>query len=319
MFRFLQRLRGGAPAGAREVAEVDFSALADLFPAPDGLCRPDWEALGDWVEGQPEERWDALYTALARHWVEELARQFGGRRAVHASREFLLLTPLPDGRARLLLDFAERARKEILRTLEAAADDAGYGPHVLIHLPRQHDYYRYVSHFHPDGEWPQSGGMHIRSGYHHMVLAADDQTNLECTVAHELTHAVLEHLDLPLWLEEGLTQTMERRLSRYSPPFTRDDAEKLVDCWRTLGLAPFWSGLSWQIPGDPNECSYRLALLLTDSLLGRHAGRAFQDFVLEADPADAGEAASRRHLGRGLGDQVADLLGPGNWAPPVGS
>lgn len=185
----------------------------------------------------------------------------------------------------------------------------------MIHLPRQDSYYRYVSHFYPDGDWPGSGGMHLRVGYHHMVLAAVDQTNLECTVAHELTHAVLDHLLLPLWLEEGLTQTMERRLSRYSPPFTRDDAEKLVRCWRTLGIELFWSGLSWQMPGEPNEASYRLALLLVDTLLGRHGGKPFQAFVLDADPADAGEAAALRHLGRSLADPMAELLGPGDWAP----
>lgn len=318
MFGFLKRLRG-RPTGPREAAEIDFSALAPLFPVPDGFCRPDWDGLWEWVEAQPEERWDALYTAVARHWVDELARQFGGRMQVHASPEFLLLTPLPPTRARLLLEFSEKARREILRTLEGAADDEGYGPHVLLHLPKQDHYYRYVSHFYPDGEWPQSGGMHIRAGYRHMVLAAEDQTNLECAVAHELTHAVLEHIDLPLWLEEGLTQSMEVRLSRMASPFTRDEAEKLVRCWRTLDIAAFWSGVSWHMPGDPFEASYRLALLLTDSLLGRHGGKAFQAFVLEADPQDAGEAAALRHLGRSLGEPVADLLGPGDWAPSAAS
>jgi hypothetical protein len=62
------------------------------------------------------------------------------------------------------------------------------------------------------------------------------------------------------------------------------------------------------------ELSYHLAEILTRNIHAGHA-RSFIEFVKRADWHDAGDAAAREVLGRGLDVVAAEFLGQGNWQP----
>lgn len=84
--------------------------------------------------------------------------------------------------------------------------------------------------------------------------------------------------------------------------------------WKREGLQSFWTGESFDGPGDLEELSYHLAEVLTRNIHAGHA-RSFIAFLKSADWHDAGDGAAREVLGRGLEVLAAEFLGQGNWKP----
>jgi hypothetical protein len=130
---------------------------------------------------------------------------------------------------------------------------------------------------------------------------------------HELVHNLLSRLPIPLWLNEGLAVVIEGRVSRF--PF-RVDAE-MVDRhtrhWSEENIQAFWSGKSFNVPGEENELSYSLAAILL-TLLSEKGGD-FITFIRNADWRDAGQEAALTILHCDLGEVAGEFLGPGNWRP----
>jgi hypothetical protein len=141
---------------------------------------------------------------------------------------------------------------------------------------------------------------------------------VEATIAHEMTHSCLEHLPLPLWLNEGLAVNTEERLTGVKPSLLTPDRlhDKLRRFWSVVSIQEFWSGRSFDRPGDSNQLSYALARIIVEQL-AKDWG-PFREFVLRADRADAGAAAARECLGLDLGSIVTVLLEretPKSWSP----
>ncbi len=178
-------------------------------------------------------------------------------------------------------------------------------------------YYEYVSHYYPrEGEFAQSGGMFIHEGYGHFVFVADDMSTMEPTIAHELTHCLVQHLPLPAWLNEGIAVNVEERLFPPSASRLRAAAElrpKHGEFWDRTTIQEFWSGKSWLRPGDANTLSYDLARQLVR--LAATDPDAFRAFTNAADAADGGAAAARAHLGHPVASLVKTVLGRGPWRP----
>ena len=133
-----------------------------------------------------------------------------------------------------------------------------------------------------------------------------------------MTHACLEHLPLPIWLNEGLAVNTERRLAG-SPREQLGAHEKLHDklrrFWSVVRIQEFWSGSSFHDP-ESQALSYELARILAEQLA--MDWQPFAQFVLHADRADAGAAAARECLGLDLGVLVTSLLEretPKSWSP----
>ena len=104
-------------------------------------------------------------------------------------------------------------------------------------------YYRYLSVYYPEGRHGGSVGSRIREGYPHIALVGVEMRNLEGSLAHELTHASLDHLPLPLWVEEGLAQILECGLSGRSELLVNGEmAAQHKRFWERRGLDPFWWG-----------------------------------------------------------------------------
>ena len=179
------------------------------------------------------------------------------------------------------------------------------------------DYYRYLSGMYPEeGEFPMSAGVHFNGPAPHFVVNGSDLTEVEATIVHEMTHAYLAHLPIPAWLNEGLAVNMEIAFGRVA------DAHRLIDLerrqrgfWTPELAQDFWSGHSYQRPGDANELSYDLGRLMVAGM--SEDWRRFEDFVLEAHRDDGGARAAERHLGIDLGEYLRHYLErePADWAP----
>ena len=87
--------------------------------------------------------------------------------------------------------------------------------------------------------------------------------------------------------------------------------------WNSRTIQQFWSGESWQIPGDSFELSYSLAQVIWRKIevdLGAPR-KAVLEFISSAVENDAGEAACNEVFDVSLGELVADFLGDGDWSP----
>ena len=137
---------------------------------------------------------------------------------------------------------------------------------ILLFL-EEDDYYQYVSYFHRDGNHPTSGGCLIHKGYVH-IAAPYEPFGLRQMLAHELTHNCVAHLRLPLWLNEGLAMKFQRAIAGTNRPVLDYELkERHLAFWNPDNIQEFWSGISFQKPGNPNELSYSLAEIMLTLLL----------------------------------------------------
>jgi hypothetical protein len=299
---------------------------SDAFEWEEGLPRPQWDLVGAMVEsGRDPNHWGTAWTAVAWQWLGKLGTAFGRDYHITESDHFLTLASQADGIGGPLLRFAERCRESLLSALPGVAAFPLAGKQVVLAL-RRDDYYRYISLYHPEGEHRTSPGIQIREGYSHVALHCRQLGRVEHTLAHELTHAALHHLSMPVWLEEGLAQMFAHNMT--GSLLLVVDAEmagRHKRYWGKHGLDTFWFGESFSRPGMVEELSYQLAEILVRLLVeesrpgwfgwGREAQRRFFTFLQQAGAADCGEAACREHLRFGLGDLAAKFLGPGAWSP----
>jgi len=277
----------------------------------------DWDAMRA-LEPATVDRaaLDAFWTALARSWLETLPAVLDARYAVRESERFLMLASLDESRANVVLEFVERTRKRILMVLDGVAVDAGVGKVCLLIFDSDDRYYQYVSNYYSkDGEYALSGGMFLQHGYGHFVFVESEISVMEPTIAHELTHCMVQHLSLPAWLNEGIAVNTEQRLCPpVRPLFMPEEMrEKHVEFWNESTIQEFWSGKSWLRPDEGNMLSYDLAKNF--ALLAAGDFDAFRGFANAADVADSGNAAALKHLGYPVKNLAEAVLGEGPWEP----
>lgn len=306
--------------------ELDISSMLSWT---DGLPLPQWDLIENWVESchEPSERRDA-WTAVGRQWLAELGPSLRGGYVTIESDNVLALVSRQDETSRHLLPLAERCRATLLSTLSGVADFDGYGKQILIVLRNSDHYYRYVSQFYSEGEHGGSGGMHIREGYSHIVLYGKQLWALEDALAHELTHASLQHLSMPLWLEEGLAQMFEHDMTgRQLLDVNEELASLHKRYWNKHGLDEFWRGEGFASRGKVQELSYQLAEILVRLLIDESQPRwfglvrepqiRFFEFLRTARITDCGEEACEKHLQCDLSELASKFLGPGSWSPSL--
>jgi hypothetical protein len=296
--------------------------ISSHFPESDGYCHPDWLALYERMkESQDEEHWDNIWTKLARRWLTKLHRNLGGSYQCFETQNFLLVV---DASRMVALDigkFAENALKKIGELLIPAAQGEG-PPHVILAFSSEETYYDYISYFYGDGESPMSSGVYLSGeGYPHFAFPIQKYTSYRATIAHELTHACLSHLRLPLWLNEALAMRMEESMQvAFDSQINEEKIEKHFKFWNAETIQTFWSGESWKLVGDSNELSYSLATILWRKIeVDMEATREeIGTYIEYAKSEDASEGSLRNVFEMGLEDLVADFLGDGDWAPKPG-
>ncbi len=294
---------------------LDLENVPGAFVKAEGFFRPDWDKIRQAIaHNVPTENRDVAWTEAAIQWTERLRSDLGGKYRVRRSRRFILLAELDSSGADELLRFAEEMLDTIQAALGEAAWRAGLGPHVILLFTDDDDYYQYVAYFSREGVHPVSSGCLIHSGYVHIAMPCLDGRHIRWALTHELTHNCVVHLQLPLWLNEGLAVTFARTAAAWhSPILDHELRDRHLAFWTPDEIQKFWSGVSFQEPGDSNELSYSLAEILVKLLMTDP--RQFGAFVQNASWVDAGQTAALDCLSRDLGEAVGTFLGQGNWRP----
>lgn len=326
MLGLIRRLFRGPVASAPTPQSTPVVAPApavSLYWLPDTRQPiPDWQRLAQDEDSEwSEPVRDAFWTAVADGWLRELAQALGGEYRVLASERFLLLTALPERDARDFLSFCEKARRRIMDNLGPLAHPVGGGKHVCLVFAEEDSYYDYIDHYYPDsgGEYAMSSGMFIQAGYGHFALSEIEMSAMQPVIAHELTHALLSHLPIPAWLNEGMAVNTEHaifprladpRASGYS---LEEIASKHAAFWNPQRIQEFWSGKSFLRSDDGNMLSYDLAKKMTLLIARDH--EPFVRFALAASWEDGGAAAAAAALGYPVEHLIQAILGEGDWVP----
>jgi hypothetical protein len=136
---------------------------------------------------------------------------------------------------------------------------------------------------------------------------------------HELAHALVHHLPLPVWLNEGIAVAMQWLWARQSPapfasatPFTAEGIREQRQHWNEATIQRFWSGRAFRDP-HLQRVAYPLALLLVTRLAGNY-DRLLR-FANAASFGDAGADAFSTAYGEPLSRLLEPLLGSGPWQP----
>ncbi len=319
MLQWIKGMWGGTPPAS---APADAGTFSEALPEGEMVWRadtsvpiPDWERQ-PWVESDDPAQAHRLATAQAAAWVDAMVRTLGEGYARQEAAHFMLMSALPARQAAVLLEYLERSRRRVLATLTGVASDQGFGKIVVLVLPDEETYYRYVANYGSQSSEPEafSGGMFIDYGYGHFVFAQGPFEAMEPVVVHELTHCLVRHLPLPAWLNEGLAMNTQHRFVPARARYRPEELNYLFGrFWTRETIQEFWSGKSFLRPDDGQPLSYELARILVQLLdkdydvLARYCSEAHQE--------DGGERAALAVLGAGLGDFAAVVLGPGKWAP----
>jgi hypothetical protein len=269
----------------------------------------DQEAVGQWIDSVPEPIKQRAWEACERAWLLHFRDALGSAFHYHEGTTAAVLSSLDAPIANATLQYMERTLKRIVAVLQGLANVPEWGKDLLIVFDDQQQYYDYVSFYYPErGEFGFSGGMYISRGAGHFVTVKDDLRAIEPTIAHEMTHACLSHLPLPLWLNEGIAVNTESRLVR--PPSQLATPQQMRDkhrrFWGESELQQFWSGKSFGRPDEGQALSYDLARVMVEQLA--KDWEPFKRFAAAADFKDGGAAAAHEHLGTSLGFIAAALL-----------
>jgi len=295
---------------------IDLNEIENAFSFEEGFSRPDWKAIAKAIDERVEEPFDraAAWNEAARQWVMQLQSDLGGNYRVEESPRFILLNDLSDQNAgEKILAFAERTRDEIRERLQDAAWVPKRGKHVILLFSEDDDYYQYVSYYYRDGTHPTTGGILIHKDYVH-IAAPYEPFGIRAMLAHEITHNLVVHLRLPLWLNEGLATTFQRAVSTaQSPLLDHETREQHLAFWNQANIQEFWAGISFRKPGDSNKLSYNLAEIMLN-LLTEQRGN-WGAFLKQANWNDAGQTAALQCLDVDLGSVMAIFLGEGDWRP----
>lgn len=329
--KFMARVSQTIPQGFRleDAPDQIHIEAAGAFSVVENMSRVngfplmDWDAFRKWLiaTGEQEAHREA---EVQRAWLLHLRDAMGPGYLLFECECAFVLSSLEPTVTLATADFIAKARSRISRILDSGlARFEDNGKAILLIFDDEETYYNYVACYYPDeGEFAFSGGMFIKAGIGHFVTKADHLTNMEPVIAHEMTHSALSHLELPVWLDEGLAVNTER-LVIGGTQYMRHTAQELREMhdsfWGEQEIQEFWAGNSFFRPDQGNMLSYELARILVEQM--NKDWTAFVRFLRHARRTDAGATAARDCLGVDLGVYVCALLGrssPEEWAPNPG-
>jgi hypothetical protein len=275
---------------------------------------PDWQTEWDLAEtlGGDLTKLKDFWDARGREWAVLLRESFGPDYKWYESEHFWLICGQKAEIGQRLLGWTEQVYTRLIAALGEIARPLIWRVPVIV-TSTQDEYYSYICPFYPDGEHASTGGIYLNSGYGHFVFCYLDLNSAESVIAHELTHALLDGLPIPLWLNEGIAQLAEISVTGRHYSRTEEILETIDVFWSSQTIQEFWDGSSFGRPDEGQMHSYHLALVLTRKLTGDIT--KFRRFVLAAQAADAGDSALVSVFGFSLEDLVGDYLGDGQWKP----
>jgi hypothetical protein len=283
----------------------------------------------DWAEfirsewGMPHVDWDGAYErihergnpvdsvdAILRMWFAELAPWVEGKRRQARSKSFRLLSPYEDATGNLILAHAERVVDAIRTDSPLRTVDLPAGPIGIVVFRNASRYDEFLRPYFPHGHWGIGFGVFTRCG--HPVIALPDQEldELEVTLTHELAHVAMARRRYPYWIEEALATQFDRLQHGVGPPVIETRRYRVIArAWRQMDFESFACGEGWDEPERYADVWFDLAWLLLWGLFLEDATK-FESFVADADAADGGEKAARRHFGSGLEERIRSIVAP---------
>lgn len=300
------------------MSEVSLKNILTEIPVRESFPRVDWEKISLFLAENPPAKPHETWLSLAREWTKLIADSLGGKYSIHESMEFIFVSSQSTPQVKDAFAVWESSRVNILHDLAGIAEDEGFGKHVVFDFSTAEIYYSYMCDYDEDeGEFGASQGCFIPAAYGHFALSPGE-INDRSLITHELTHALLRHLPLPLWIDEGLAEIMGTRAVGEEIFMDRALFGEHQAYWHKHGLNDFWGGASFLSATEGQELSYSLASVLISRLLEVNP-ETFREFVLSASDEDAGESAARDSFVIGLGDIAAGFLGEGEWGPDLES
>lgn len=304
------------PDGDQFTVEPDAPDVSEFplsFQTENGFSYPDWDAVWGVARARYQEAgYELLYRQLARVWLRQLKADLGGAYFAYESQNFLLLCAAGRDISHKLLESAEQYLDRIVQALQFLAPPPALGKRLILIFHDADDYYAYISHFYAEGTHGYSSGCFFQTSYMHIAIQMQDLLSAQHTLAHELLHNCMYHLDIPAWLNEGLAQAIERSLTHRPYRLDHDMMDRHRTFWNSQNIQEFWLGKSFHDP-QANELAYDLSEVLVQ-LLGQD-WESLLGFAEKADWRDGGQDAALRTLGKCLGETVGGLLGEGNWRP----
>jgi len=300
--------------------QPDFSWIDEHIKVQDDFPRIDWTEIGTALkkgivkESEMSSLSEFWSTAVSK-WLIQLSNNLADEHEIYESEHFYIFSSASDSYLSIFIHYLESIQARIFRSLKGIVQYNERGKFVVLVFENIELYYSYISHYYPeDGEFAMSSGVFLSDGYGHFVVPHNELDHVEAVAAHELTHAMLAHLPIPAWLNEGLAVNMEASITGYSSyQLNEQKHNKHLDYWDANSIQKFWSGDSFHHPGDASELSYHLAQLIVQSLAEEY--EIFIQFVNQADFNDGGEAAAIKVFGGSLGAIIEQVYGEGDWSP----
>jgi hypothetical protein len=287
---------------------------AEWLDADKNYPFPVWTKIHAWMKQEvPPEKRRETWNELAREWMTGIGAKFSEPMRLSESPHFILNAPLRYAYAIPCLHQLEDYRARISQSLGQLCGPEWGSKSAVIVAPSPDDFTTYILEYCRDGEFARPGGVYLNRGFGHFVVPNGTLTDHSETLAHELCHALIGTRDMPMWLNEAVTQDIESQITgRNRYMLDREMIQAHQAYWTADRLKSFWRGDSFSFPDDGNRLSYHLARFLLNAVL-QHGKVLTVDFILAAKRADAGFDAARSVLKIELSDVVSGLLGKSSW------
>lgn len=270
---------------------------------------PDW-SYSEKLE--PLENAHEFWTAAGSEWMDLLAEYIGAPYQITESPHFWLICPYPAKQAIARVKWLEKTLHSIRKLLGPIAMSELIGKTPIVIFANDEDYYSYIANYYQEGEWSRSSGVYLNDGYGHFVIPESAESNLAGALSHEMTHALIENQQIPLWLNEGIAQLCEESIAGFLSLDDDTIREHIETFWNESTIQSFWNGTGFSLASESQTLCYHLAQLLTYRLINDRT--RFDAFTQKANRADAGETSLIDSYGFSLQDLAESALGDGDWS-----